>query len=45
MKKIAIIGAGQMAEEYIKVLKELNIETICICRSDSSAHKLQKNTP
>ena len=42
MKKIAIIGAGQMAEEYIKVLKELNIETICICRSDSSAHKLQK---
>lgn len=42
MKKIAIIGAGQMAEEYIKVLKDLNIETICVSRSESSSTKIKQ---
>jgi hypothetical protein len=38
-----LIGAGFMAKEYIKVFKACSIETLAICRSESSAAALSKD--
>ena len=37
MKKIWLIGASLMAQDYIKVLNALNVETIVIGRSETNA--------
>jgi len=37
MKKVWLIGASLMAQDYIKVLNALNVETIVIGRSDVNA--------
>ena len=47
---ILLVGAGNMAKEYIKVLNSLEIPSIVVCRSKSSArsffqHSGQKAIP
>lgn len=42
--KIWLIGAGTMAQDYIKVLQGLNKEFVVIGRSENSAKKCQEST-
>lgn len=43
-KKILIVGAGLMAQEYLKVLLAMKFDVQVICRSNQSAEKFYKNT-
>ena len=40
MKKVWLIGSGEMSQEYIKVLDSLNVTTTIIGRGENSANKL-----
>lgn len=44
MNKIWIVGAGNMAREYAKVLKALGREFFCIGRSEKSAKEFEEAT-
>jgi len=44
MKNVWLIGAGGMAQDYIKVLKDLDVNLTVIGRSDNSAKLCKKNT-
>lgn len=44
MKKIWLIGAGKMAQDYIKVLQGLDKEFIVIGRGEETAKKCQETT-
>ncbi len=43
-EQVLLIGAGSMAVEYAKVLSELNITPIVICRSEKSAESFLQKT-
>lgn len=38
--KVLLIGSGYMAEEYLKVLKVLNIDTLVLARNEAKAQKV-----
>lgn len=44
MNKVLLIGAGVMAQDYIKVLKDLGKEITIIGRGEESAKECEKNT-
>lgn len=44
MKKLWLVGAGEMAQEYAKVLKALSIQVEVIGRSIESANKFYRKT-
>jgi predicted dehydrogenase len=44
MKKVWLIGAGGMAQDYIKVLDQLKTSTTIIGRGEESANKFKENT-
>lgn len=44
MNKVLLIGAGLMAQDYIKILKGLSIEFTVIGRGEESAKKCQEST-
>jgi D-arabinose 1-dehydrogenase-like Zn-dependent alcohol dehydrogenase len=44
MKKVWLIGAGGMAQDYMKVLKDLNATTTIIGRGEKSSKKFKEIT-
>lgn len=44
MKSVWLIGAGQMAADYLKVLQSLDVKTAVVGRSESSAASFEQKT-
>jgi len=44
MKKVWLVGSGLMAQDYIKVLENLQVHTTIIGRSEESANKFKEHT-
>jgi predicted dehydrogenase len=43
-KRVLLVGAGPMAEAYVKVLADMNVSISVVCRSEDSAQKFKEKT-